>query len=182
MLVKRRQEHLSLMPWRKQQDCCFLWRWTCRRPHLPKPSQQRCSAVQQGSLITACSEVVYAVLSNSKIQPHKQYQITRRVQNPDIPQPGRDGAALGGTAGRGRGGDGAGRDADRSIRAEDNRPSYLPRRLKNTLLGVFLEARTKETLCKPMEQNKRLTTVFSAFYPRDDGRSSFLVADQYTVA
>ena len=82
---------------------------------------------------------------------------TCRVQNPDIPRAGRCGAARGG-AGRGRAGTGsAGRRRDSSPRGKQ--PLSPPRRWKNVPLGVCLEARAKETLCKPTgEHNERLTT------------------------
>ena len=87
------------------------------------------------------------------------------------------------TAGR-RGWAGTGRTGRRRVGSPRRQPSPLPsRRSKKTLLGVSLEARTKETLCKPKEeQNPRLTRSSSAVYPRNDGRSLFLVVDQGTDA
>ena len=53
--------------------------------------------------------------------------------------------------------------------------------MEDDILGLSLEAQTKETLCKPMEeQSSRLTTGSSAVYHRDEKRSSFLAADQCT--
>ena len=52
-----------------------------------------------------------------------------------------------------------------------------------TVLHVSSEARTKEILCKPMEeQSPRLTAGLSPVYQRDEKRSSFLAADQCTDA
>ena len=54
---------------------------------------------------------------------------------------------------------------------------------KTTFLDVSSEARTNEFLCKPMgEQSVRLTSGSRPVYPQDHGRSSFLAADQWTVA
>ena len=67
--------------------------------------------------------------------------------------------------------------------AQEKQPLLPSRRWKNDLLGVSLEAPTKETLCKPMEeQNPRLTRGLSAVYHRGEKRSSFLDADQWTDA
>ena len=70
------------------------------------------------------------------------------------------------TAGRwiGAGQGGAGRRRDGSPRKQ---PSFLPpTRSKKIIQGVFLEARTKETLRKPRgEQNPRLTVGVSMVYP-----------------
>ena len=87
------------------------------------------------------------------------------------------------TAGR-RGGAGLGRVGRRWVSLPRRQPSLIPsRRSKKTLLGMSLEARTKETLCKPMEeQNVRLTRGLFVVCPRDDGRSSFVAADQCTDA
>ena len=81
-----------------------------------------------------------------------------------IPKPGyttggsgRGGARRSGGAGRGR----AGRDADGPVRPGDDRP-LCPQASKTTVLNVSSEARTKEILCKPMEeQSPRLTRVLS---------------------
>ena len=66
------------------------------------------------------------------------FQFTYRIQNPDIPRTGRDGAAHGG-AGPGR----SGRDADGTVRPEYNR-LFFPQTIKKTPLGVILETRTIE--------------------------------------
>ena len=83
-----------------------------------------------------------------------------RIQNPDIPRAGRDGAAHCGW----RDGAGMGRTAGRWVDSTRKQPSFLPpRRSKETILGVSLEARTKETICEPMgEQSQRLTRGLSA--------------------
>ena len=64
------------------------------------------------------------------------------------------------------------------------RPTLLlSRASKTTVLNVSSETRTTETVWKPMEgHNERLTTGLSAVYPWDQGRSSFLAADQCTDA
>ena len=79
-------------------------------------------------------------------------------------------------AGR-QGGAGTVRTGPRRVDSPRRSPSPLPsRRSENTLLGVFLEARRQETLCKPMGgQNPRLTRGLSAMYHRGEARSSFLV-------
>ena len=52
-----------------------------------------------------------------------------------------------------------------------------------TRLLVYPEARTCETLCKPMgEQNPRLTSGLSPVYQQDEKRSLFLAADQWNDA
>ena len=58
--------------------------------------------------------------------------------------------------------------------------SLVPTRVaKTTVQNVSSEARTKEFLCKPAEeQNPRLTRGSSAFHQRDRERSSFPAADQ----
>ena len=60
----------------------------------------------------------------------------------------RGGARRDGGAGRGR----AAQDADGTVRPGEKQPLLPSRRWKNYLLGVPLDARTKETLCKPMEE------------------------------
>ena len=78
-----------------------------------------------------------------------------RVQNPDIPRAGRCEAASGGTAGQA----GTGSTGCRRRQYSPRRKQILlaPRRWKNVLLGVPLEARTREILCKPIEErNPRL--------------------------
>ena len=106
--------------------------------------------------------------------------INCRVQNPDIPRAGKDGAAHGGTAGQG----GDGQDGTSTGRsAQEITAPLIFQTIEKTALGVSLVARTKETLCKPMEeQNPRLPSGLSTVCLRDDGRSPFLVADQYADA
>ena len=106
---------------------------------------------------------------------------TCRVQNPNIPPAGRV-WAHGGAAGRGR----AGRDADRTVRPGNKRPSYPPRH-RRRLLNVPPKARTNKILCKPSAGTKsavekRFIRGLSAVYHRDEKRSSFLAADQWTDA
>ena len=48
-------------------------------------------------------------------------------------------------------------------------------------MNVSPKARTSEVLCKPIEeQSQLLTSGWRPVYPQDDGRSSFLAADQWT--
>ena len=55
--------------------------------------------------------------------------------------------------------------------------------MKTTVLNVSSQARTKEILCKPVEeQNVRLTRGLSPVYHRDRERSSLLAVDQRTDA
>ena len=78
-----------------------------------------------------------------------------------------------------RGGDGQHRTPTGRPAQETTVPRIPPRQPKTVLLGVSLEARTSEIPFKPMgEQKQRLTRGLCAVYPRDGGRSSFLVADQ----
>ena len=92
------------------------------------------------------------VLESSELANHiKSQQYTNcRIKNPDMPRAGRDGAAHGGTAGRGW----AGRDADGSVRQGDDRPSHPPDFRRKPLLGVPLEKRISETPWKQMEEQK----------------------------
>ena len=87
------------------------------------------------------------------------------------------------TAGR-RGGAGPGRTGRRQIGSPRIQPSPLPSKASNTpVLNVSSGSRTSEMLCKPVgEQSPRWTRVGSAVYQRDEKRSSFLAADQWTVA
>ena len=97
---------------------------------------------------------------------------TCRIQNPDIFRAGRYGAAHGGTAGPG--GDGQHRTPT-GLFAQEKTALLIFLTTEDNLLGVSLEARTKETLCKPMEeQSPRLTTVLSAVYVRICGTTSAL--------
>ena len=75
---------------------------------------------------------------------------------------------------------GDGQDGTPTGRSPRRQTSLFPsRQWRTTLLGVSLEARTSEIVCKPMEEhNGQLTRGLSVVYPRDLGRSSFLVADQ----
>ena len=98
-----------------------------------------------------------------------------RIPNLDIPWAGRDGAA----AGR-RGWPGTGRTGRRWAGSPRRHPSILPpRRSKKTPLGVSLEERTVETLCKPTGDKTR---GFSAVNLQGDSRSSFPVGDQCAIA
>ena len=89
--------------------------------------------------------------------------ITCRIQKPDIPRAGRDGAAHGGTARWGR----AGRMPGRRVGPPRRPPTLVPSRRSNKIiLGVSLEGRTKETLCNPVKTkpavDNRLITDLSA--------------------
>ena len=78
-----------------------------------------------------------------------------------------------------------GRDADGSVRPEDSHPLCPPasEESKTTVLNDPSGARTKDIFCKPMEEyNNRLTRGVFAVYRRNNERSSFLAADQCTVA
>ena len=99
-----------------------------------------------------------------------------RIQDPNIPRAGRVGAAHGGA--------GPGRTGRRRIGSSWKQPSLvLPRASSTYVLNASPGARTSEILCKPVEEpNPLLTSGLSAVYPRDDGRSSFLAADQWTGA
>ena len=98
-----------------------------------------------------------------------------RIQNPDIPRAGWGWAAHCGAVGQ---------DGTPTGRLAQETPIPLaPRASKTTVLDVYSDARTNEILCKTVEEhNDRLTNVLSAAYPWDDGRSSFLAADQCTDA
>ena len=103
--------------------------------------------------------------------------LTCRIQNPDIARAGRYGAAHGGTAGPGG-------DGQHNTPGPRRKQPLLPaRRWRNDFLGVSLEERTKETLCKPTGgQNPRLMTGLSAVCQGGEKRSSFLDAAECTVA
>ena len=59
-------------------------------------------------------------------------------------------------------------------------PTRVP---KTTVLNDPSEARTKEILCKPVEEhNERLSRGLSPVYKRDRERSSFLAADLWIDA
>ena len=89
---------------------------------------------------------------------------TGRIQNPNIPREGRYGAAHGGT--KGPGGNGQHKTPTGQF-AQEKQLLLLSRRWENDLLSVSLEAQTKETLCKPMEeQNPPLTRGRSAVDPQ----------------
>ena len=89
-------------------------------------------------------------------------------------------AAHSGAAGHG----GPGRMGRRRVSPRRAQPSLVsPRASKTIVLNIFLEARTKETLSKPAEeQNPRLTGGLSAVYQGGEKRSLFLAADQWTDA
>ena len=88
---------------------------------------------------------------NDSPEARKYEIITCRIQNLDISQAGRYGAARGGTADEAKTGS-KGRRRDCSPRRKQ--PLLSPRRWKNELLGVSLEARTKETPFKKRWRNK----------------------------
>ena len=95
-----------------------------------------------------------------------------------MPRAGRVGAP-GGTTGRGR----AGRDADRTVRPGDKRPSHpLRHRINDAEMTLLKHGQAKSYVNRTREQNPRLTTGLSAVYHRDEKRSSFLAADQRTDA
>ena len=75
------------------------------------------------------------------------------------PKPGHTpgGTVRGGPGGTAApGGDGQHRTPTTGLLAKETTNPLIPRRWKNDLLGVPLEARTREILCKPMEeQNHR---------------------------
>ena len=61
--------------------------------------------------------------------------------------------------------------------------STVPVALEDNCSERFFGSTNNEFLCKPMgEESPRLRCGSSAVYPRDDGRSSFLAADQWTDA
>ena len=75
----------------------------------------------------------------------------------------------------------AAQDADGTVRPGKNSPPYPPDDGRLTSWVCPWKHEQRKFLCKPMEeQNPRLTTGLSAISKRDDGRSSFLVADQWT--
>ena len=120
--------------------CVFIY-WMTTRPRLPTPHLPKTTALE------------------SSMESHMYFlsmlcMKTCRTQNPDIPRADRGGAAHGGAAAR----CGVGRDADGTVRPEDNRP-FLPSGASQiAVLNDPSEARTNKTLCKPMgEQNPRLT-------------------------
>ena len=81
---------------------------------------------------------------------------TCRIQNQDIPRAEQFGPAQSGAAGRG----GTGQDRMPSGRfAKDTTDPLAPRASKTIVLNAPSEARAKEILCQPMEeQSQRLTT------------------------
>ena len=104
--------------------------------------------------------------------PQSHQTPTCRVQNPDKPRAGRVGAH-GGVAGR------TGCQQNCSPRGQAS--PVPPKASETRRLNVSPEARTSEILCKPMEeQNPRLTRGSSAVYRRDERRSLFLAAYQWT--
>ena len=109
---------------------------------------------------------------------------TSRIQNPDIRTTGgsrRGAARRSGTvrqSGAGQDGTATGRFAQETTvppapqgfqGIENNNPELL-----------FGSTNKKSYVNRMEEQHQRLTTGLSAVYPRDDGRSSFLAADQET--
>ena len=92
-----------------------------------------------------------------------------------------------GASGRGArrsGGAGTGRTGRRQNSSPRGLVSRVPSKASKThRLNVSPEARKNEILCKPMEEhNDRLTTGLCPVYPRDEKRSLFLAADQWTDA
>ena len=108
------------------------------------------------------------------------------LNNLSSPKPGHTpgGSVLGGA--RRDGGAGRGReaqDADGTARPGENSPSYPSDDGRMTSWFLSLEARTKETLFKPTEDQKpQLTTGLPAVYPQDVKRSSFLDAGECASA
>ena len=84
----------------------------------------------------------------------------------------------------GQGGAGRGRTGRQWAGSPRRQPSPWPSKAsKTTVLNVSSEARTNEILYRPIgEQNPQLSIGLSAVYPRDHEGSSFLAADQCTVA
>ena len=83
-------------------------------------------------------------------------------------------AAHSGAAGRGE----LGRVGRRRFAQDTTVPRAL-RASKTTVVNIPSEARTREILCKPLEeQSPRLTTGLSAVCQRDEKRSLILAADQ----
>ena len=81
-------------------------------------------------------------------------------------------------SGRGR----ARLNANRTIRPGNKGQPNL-QGIEKIRFNVSPEARTSETLCKPIEeQNQRLTRGLPPVYERDEKRSLFLAADQWTEA
>ena len=115
--------------------------------------------------------------------------VTCRVQNPDIPRAGRVGAHGGSGRGARRGGGAeSGRTGCQQNISPRRRPSLVPSKASNSRrLNGFPEARTSEIKCKPNAGTKspidpRLTRGLSPVYHRDEKRSLFLAADQWTDA
>ena len=106
--------------------------------------------------------------------------ITCRVQNPDTQRAGRVGTAQGGR----RSGETLGKTRCRHFGGLGTQPPLWPSgALSKTVLNVFSQARTKEILCKPVEeQNLRFTRGLSAVYQWGRKRSSLLAVDQCTDA
>ena len=95
--------------------------------------------------------------------------LTCRVQNPDILRASPYGAARGRTAGAGV--NGQHKTPTTRIFAQENQTLLPPRRWKNDLLGVPLEAGINEILCKHMEKqnlrwNRGSTAVYQQFISR----------------
>ena len=89
-------------------------------------SLKMCSSSKRGGFFDMCSSSkrggFFDIRARKSYNPPSSIVETCRIPNPDIPQAGRVGAR-GGVAGRGR----AGRDADRTVRLGDKRPSFPPR-------------------------------------------------------
>ena len=106
--------------------------------------------------------------------------MTCRIQNPDTPRAGRVGRR---TAGRLGTAGPAEWNADGFLRAGHNRHSCPPghrEQLSRTSLRKHEQA--KSYVNRMREQSPRLTTDLSAVYQRDEKRSLFLAAEQWTDA
>ena len=99
------------------------------------------------------------------------------------PKPGHTTGGSGRSARR-SGGAGSGRTGCQQNYSPRKQTSLVPSKAsKKRRFNVSPEARTSEILCKPTEeQNQRLTSGLSAVYHRDEKRSLFLAADQWTDA
>ena len=151
---------------------CVLGGPTRRRPLLPGPAPPRRPALGRSDSLRPWHVRVYDSTSVSTG--------ICRVQNPDIPRAGV--GAHGGAAGRGR----AGLDANRNVRPGNNGDSRTLQGIEKNCLNVRTSPQkheqAKSYLNRMWEQNFRLTRGLSAVYHRDEKRSLFLAADQWTVA
>ena len=110
-------------------------------------------------------EFSHSRYSESKIEEHPACSPdlkTCRFQNPDIPRAGRDGAAHGGTAGRG----GTGQDGTPTDRSapRNNRPSYPPDdRRKPSWACFWKHEQRKPYVNRWMNTTSGSPTVYSRF-------------------